>query len=232
MDFFSAWFSCIFHSFWFESIGLIHLRLLNTHSLFLPGVFCLVSFSQWLLQLGRYSAENAWQVNLLLELLGKMLCWTLKVLQPLHNSRTRIIRDSPALELHAITAVDWLERQMQCTHKTTTCTNIVSSYTEQLFVDVIRRQLWVVLCINDYGRWGTLHGRLHHEVRMPVLLCVSTRLMFKTSWVDFGINQCTINCLTLMNSALVIRMLRFAERKRRVRLCMYAGLFGPDNTHS
>ena len=26
-------------------------------------------------------------------------------------------RDSPALELHAITAVDWLERQMQCTRK-------------------------------------------------------------------------------------------------------------------
>ena len=24
-------------------------------------------------------------------------------------------RDSPALELHAITAVDWLERRMQCT---------------------------------------------------------------------------------------------------------------------
>ena len=23
-------------------------------------------------------------------------------------------RDSPALELHAITAVDWLERRMQC----------------------------------------------------------------------------------------------------------------------
>ena len=26
-------------------------------------------------------------------------------------------RDSSALELHAITAVDWLERQMQCTRK-------------------------------------------------------------------------------------------------------------------
>ena len=26
-------------------------------------------------------------------------------------------RDSPALELHAITAVDWLELRMQCTRK-------------------------------------------------------------------------------------------------------------------
>ena len=26
-------------------------------------------------------------------------------------------RDSPALELHAITAVDWLEWRMQCTQK-------------------------------------------------------------------------------------------------------------------
>ena len=58
--------------------------------------------------------------------------------------------DSPALVLHAITAVDWLEQRMQCTHKTTT--DIASSYTEQLFVDVIRRQLRVVLCINNYGR--------------------------------------------------------------------------------
>ena len=37
-------------------------------------------------------------------------------------------RDSPALELHEITAVDWLKRRMQCTHKTTT--DIVFSYTE------------------------------------------------------------------------------------------------------
>ena len=37
---------------------------------------------------------------------------------------------------------------------------------------------------------------------MPVLLSVSTRLIM--SFVDFGINQCAINCLTLLNSALVI----------------------------
>ena len=35
-------------------------------------------------------------------------------------------RDSPALELHAITAVDWLEPQMQCTRK-----QLLLSYTEQ-----------------------------------------------------------------------------------------------------
>ena len=39
---------------------------------------------------------------------------------------------------------------------------------------------------------------------MPVLLSVSTRLILKMSCVDFGINQCAINCLTLLNSALVI----------------------------
>ena len=38
-------------------------------------------------------------------------------------------RDSPALELHAINAVDWLERRMQCTQKQTTA--IAYSYTEQ-----------------------------------------------------------------------------------------------------
>ena len=37
---------------------------------------------------------------------------------------------------------------------------------------------------------------------MPVLLSVSTRLIM--SFVDFGIDQCAINCLTLLNSALVI----------------------------
>ena len=36
-------------------------------------------------------AENAWQVNLLLEMLEEMLCWTLKFLQSLHNNRTRMI---------------------------------------------------------------------------------------------------------------------------------------------
>ena len=59
-------------------------------------------------------------------------------------------------------------------------------------------------------------GRLHREVRTLVLLSASTRLIFKTSCVDFGINQCAINCLTLVNSALVIWMLRFAERMRQV----------------
>ena len=39
---------------------------------------------------------------------------------------------------------------------------------------------------------------------MPVLLSVSTRLILKMSCVDFGIDQCAINCLTLLNSALVI----------------------------
>ena len=55
-------------------------------------------------------------------------------------------------------------------------------------------------------------GRLHREVRTLVLLSASTRLIFKTSCVDFGINQCAINCLTLLNSALAIGMQRFAER--------------------
>ena len=55
-------------------------------------------------------------------------------------------------------------------------------------------------------------GRLQHEVSMPLLLSASTRLIFKTSCVDFGINQCAINCLTLVNSSLAIGMLCFAER--------------------
>ena len=59
-------------------------------------------------------------------------------------------------------------------------------------------------------------GQLHHEVRMLVLLSASTRLILKTSCVDFGINQCTINCLTFVDSALVIWMLHFAERMHQV----------------
>ena len=49
---------------------------------------------------------------------------------------------------------------------------------------------------------------------MPLLLSASTRLILKTSCVDFGINQCAINCLTLVNSALAIGMLCFEERMR------------------
>ena len=43
----------------------------------------------------------------------------LKLIQSLHNSTENTNdRDSSALqELHAITAVDWLERRMQCTRK-------------------------------------------------------------------------------------------------------------------
>ena len=44
--------------------------------------------------------------------------------------------------------------------------------------------------------------------------------MMRISCVHFGINQCTINCLTLVNSTLVIWMLRFAKRMHQVWLCM------------
>ena len=133
-------------------------------------------------------------------------------------------RDSPALELHAITAVDWLERRMQCTHKTTT--DIASSYTEQLFADGTLYKKAATSHSMHKRLWMTRNtGRLHGKVRTPVFLCVSTRLIFKTSCVNFGINQCTINCLTLVNSALVIWMLRFTERTHQVWLCTYAGLY-------
>ena len=63
-------------------------------------------------------------------------------------------------------------------------------------------------------------GQLHCYLRTPVLLSVSTRLILKMSCVDFVINQCAINCLTLVNSALIIWMLRFAKRMRQVWLIM------------
>ena len=65
--------------------------------------------------------------------------------------------------------------------------------------------------------------RLHREVRTPVLLSAYTRLVFKTSCVDFGINRCAINCLTLVNGALVFWMLRFADKCDCVRGAIWAG---------
>ena len=61
-------------------------------------------------------------------------------------------------------------------------------------------------------------GQLHREVRMSVLLSASTRLIFKMSCVDCGIDQSAINCL---NSALVIWMLRFVHQ---VWLCKWGYL--------
>ena len=75
-----------------ESIELIHVGLLK-YLLPIPPRCFLSSFffGQWLLQLDIIlGAENAWQVNLLLEMLEEMSCWMLKFLQSLHNSRTRM----------------------------------------------------------------------------------------------------------------------------------------------
>ena len=51
--------------------------------------------------------------------------------------------------------------------------------------------------------------------------CVYYRLTLKMSFVDFGIDQCAINCLTLLNSALVIWVLRFVHQ---VWLCKWGYL--------
>ena len=59
-------------------------------------------------------------------------------------------------------------------------------------------------------------GQLHCEVKMPVLLRVSSRLIFKMGYVAFGINQCVINYLTLVNKTVGIWMLRFAKRMCQV----------------
>ena len=76
-------------------------------------------------------------------------------------------------------------------------------------------------------------GRLHREVRMPVLLSASTGLIFKTNCVDFGINQCAINCLTLVNSACISRLdAAFCRKNAASSVTVYEGLFGPDNAQS
>ena len=88
---------------------------------FLPSFFLLMASPARQIIL---SAENAWQVNSLLEMFEMMLCWTLKFLQSLHNSRTRMIATVQLCrELHAVTAVDWLERQMHA-HKNNYCYSV------------------------------------------------------------------------------------------------------------
>ena len=74
-------------------------------------------FSQWLLQINiLYGAENACQVNLQLVVLGKMLILDIEVSAPIISQQQNTDdHDSPALELHAITVVDWLEPRLQCT---------------------------------------------------------------------------------------------------------------------
>ena len=60
--------------------------------------------------------------------------------------------DSPALELHVITA----GLNGRCSaHKTNYCYSVFIHRTD-LFIDVITRQLRLVLCINDYVRSSTI----------------------------------------------------------------------------
>ena len=67
--------------------------------------------SQWLIQLDRLyilGAENAWQIILLLENVGGDVMLDVEV-SPMFTSQQHNTddRDSPALELHVISAVDW-----------------------------------------------------------------------------------------------------------------------------
>ena len=73
-------------------------------------------------------AENAWQVNLLLEMFGEMLCWTLKFLQSLHNSRTRMIA---TVQLWSCMQQLRLNGGCSAHENNEAFTAIASSYTEQ-----------------------------------------------------------------------------------------------------
>ena len=67
-----------------------------TRSPFLPGVFCLV-----------FSVNMVSPARQIIHVLGAENAWTLAVSPITSQQQNTDDRDSPALELHSITAVDW-----------------------------------------------------------------------------------------------------------------------------
>ena len=137
----------IFHGFWFESIELNHVRLLNTRSPSLPGDSASF-FSQWFLQLDRlYSVQKTH---------GKLIWCYVGRLSYSNHFTTAEHGWSRQSELHAITA----GLNGGCSaHKTNYCYSVFIHRTD-LFIDVITRQLRLVLCINDYVRSSTIDSSI------------------------------------------------------------------------